>query len=121
MSISIVKENTTEIAKDLEQLNINSNDTKVETNLINVESKIETYLDLIDEYETLRYDLLNHFSSGFIKLVRANYVSSGFGKTYGKDFYDETVQSIKRMYVWISINMIQYNDLKCSNVILKKD
>lgn len=66
--------------------------TATETDTI--DTLLERYLSLLDEYTTLRTELGQLQTSMFQHLARANF-SAERGMRYGPDFYDERMQAIR--------------------------
>lgn len=64
----------------------------------NIDSLLERYLILLDEYTTLRSELGKLQSNMFQHLARANF-SAERGMRYGPDFYDDRMQAIRRVEV----------------------
>ena len=69
------------------------------TSLARLDSLLETYLDFLDQYTTLRTQLSKQFSDGFFALARANHTSTslGGGRRYGGDGYDERMKAQRRV------------------------
>lgn len=59
---------------------------------IYIDALLEQYLDLLDQYTTLRTELNNIQASVYQHISRANF-SAERGIRYGKDFYDERMQA----------------------------
>ena len=70
-----------------------------ETSLERLDGLLETYLDLLDQYTTLRTQLSKQFRDGFFSLARANHTSTslGRGRRYGEDGYDERMKAQRRI------------------------
>lgn len=70
-----------------------------EVSLERLDSLLETYLELLDEYTTLRAQLSKQFSDGFFSLARANHISPtlGSGRRYGEEGYDERMKAQRRI------------------------
>jgi coiled-coil domain-containing protein 115 len=70
-----------------------------EVSLKRLDSLLETYLELLDEYTTLRTQLSKQFSDGFFSLARANHISPtlGSGRRYGEEGYDERMKAQRRI------------------------
>jgi coiled-coil domain-containing protein 115 len=70
-----------------------------EVSLERLDSLLETYLELLDEYTTLRTQLSKQFSDGFFSLARANHTSPtlGSGRRYGEEGYDERMKAHRRI------------------------
>jgi hypothetical protein len=70
-----------------------------EISLERLDSLLETYLELLDEYTTLRAQLSKQFSDGFFSLARANHISPtlGSGRRYGEEGYDERMKAQRRI------------------------
>jgi len=70
-----------------------------EVSLERLDSLLETYLELLDEYTTLRTQLSKQFSDGFFSLARANHTSPtlGSGRRYGEEGYDERMKAQRRI------------------------
>jgi hypothetical protein len=70
-----------------------------EISLEHLDSLLETYLELLDEYTTLRTQLSKQFSNGFFSLARANHISPtlGSGRRYGEEGYDERMKAQRRI------------------------
>jgi hypothetical protein len=70
-----------------------------EVSLERLDSLLETYLELLDEYTTLRTQLSKQFSDGFFSLARANHTSPtlGSGRRYGEEGYDERMKAHRRV------------------------
>ena len=64
-----------------------------------LDNLLETYLELLDEYTTLRTQLSKQFSDGFFALARANHMSAnlGSGRRYGEEGYDERMKAQRRI------------------------
>lgn len=73
--------------------------SKPKPSLERLDSLLETYLDLLDQYTTLRTQLSKHFSDGFFTLARANHTSPslGAGRRYGEEGYDERMKAGRRI------------------------
>ena len=67
--------------------------------LARLDSLLETYLDFLDQYTTLRTQLSKQFSDGFFALARANHTSPslGGGRRFGGDGYDERMKAQRRV------------------------
>lgn len=59
---------------------------------------LERYLNLLDEYTTLRFNLSRLQTQTFQHLARANF-SAERGVRYGADYYDERMQASRRVVV----------------------
>ncbi|KAK5053729.1 hypothetical protein LTR84_001690 [Exophiala bonariae] len=72
-----------------------------DTSLSNLlDSLLESYLDLLDTYTTLRAQLSTDFSSGFLSLAQANRTSTlGPGRRYGEEGYDERMKASKLLQI----------------------
>ncbi len=70
-----------------------------EVSLERLDSLLETYLELLDQYTTLRTQLSKQFSDGFFSLTRANHTSPslGSGRRYGEEGYDERMKAGRRV------------------------
>ena len=70
-----------------------------EVSLERLDSLLEAYLELLDEYTTLRTQLSKQFSEGFFALARANHTSNnlGSGRRYGEEDYDERMKAQRRI------------------------
>jgi coiled-coil domain-containing protein 115 len=70
-----------------------------EVSLERLDSLLETYLELLDGYTTLRTQLSKQFSDGFFSLARANHTSPtlGSGRRYGEEGYDERMKAHRRI------------------------
>jgi hypothetical protein len=70
-----------------------------EVSLERLDSLLETYLELLDGYTTLRAQLSKQFSDGFFSLARANHTSPtlGSGRRYGEEGYDERMKAHRRI------------------------
>jgi coiled-coil domain-containing protein 115 len=70
-----------------------------EASLERLDSLLETYLELLDEYTTLRTQLSKQFSDGFFSLARANHTSPtlGSGRRYGEEGYDERMKAHRKI------------------------
>lgn len=74
------------------------NDTTVSTQRL--DELLEEYLQLLDQYTTLRDELSKSFSSGFFSLARAQRASTlGSGRRYGQDCYDERMKAQRRVTI----------------------
>src|SRR2546429_5856786 len=64
-----------------------------------LDSLLEAYLELLDEYTSLRTQLSKQFSEGFFALARANHTSNnlGSGRRYGEEGYDERMKAQSRI------------------------
>ncbi|PKS10316.1 hypothetical protein jhhlp_002067 [Lomentospora prolificans] len=63
-----------------------------------IDSLLESYLHLLDEYTTLRSTLASLQGAMFQNIARANF-SAERGVRYGQDFYDERMQATRRVTV----------------------
>ena len=70
-----------------------------EVSLERLDSLLETYLELLDQYTTLRTRLSKQISDGFFALARANHTSPslGSGRRYGEEAYDERMKAVRRI------------------------
>lgn len=70
-----------------------------EVSIEHLDSLLETYLGLLDEYTNLRTQLSKLFSDGFFSLARANHISPnlGSGRRYGEEGYDERMKAQRRV------------------------
>jgi coiled-coil domain-containing protein 115 len=70
-----------------------------EVSLERLDSLLETYLELLDEYTRHRTQLSKQFSDGFFSLARANHTptSLGSGRRYGEEGYDERMKAQRRL------------------------
>jgi hypothetical protein len=70
-----------------------------EVSLQRLDSLLETYLELLDGYTTLRSQLSKQFSDGFFSLARANHASAslGSGRRCGEEGYDERMKAQRRI------------------------
>lgn len=66
-----------------------------------IDTLLERYLVLLDEYTTLRSDLSRLQAQSFQHLARANFAAER-GARYGADFYDERMQASRRVVVHVS-------------------
>src|SRR5436305_5836411 len=70
-----------------------------EVSLERLDNLLETYLELLDEYTTLRTQLSKQLSDGFFSLASANHTSPtlGSGRRYGEEGYDERMKAHRRI------------------------
>lgn len=64
--------------------------------LDNLDTLLERYLHLLDEYQTARQQLQKQLSAGYISLAQANF-SAPRGVRYGRDYYDERMGATRRV------------------------
>lgn len=61
---------------------------------------LEQYLELLDQYTTLREELSNTFSAGFFSLAQAQRTSTlGAGRRYGQDCYDQRMKAHRQVVI----------------------
>lgn len=61
---------------------------------------LETYLDRLDAYQSLREQLSKNLSAGFLSLAHANRTGNlGSGRRYGEEGYDERMKAGKRVEI----------------------
>lgn len=63
-----------------------------------VDSLLERYLGLLDEYTKLRCELSTLQAGVFQSIARANF-SAERGVRYGQDFYDDRMQALRRVQI----------------------
>lgn len=65
-----------------------------------LDALLESYLELLDTYTTLRAQLSADFSSGFLALAQANRTSNlGPSRRYGEEGYDERMKASKLLQI----------------------
>lgn len=65
-----------------------------------LDALLESYLELLHTYTTLRAHLSNDFSSGFLALAQANRTSTlGPGRRYGEEGFDERMKAFKTVEI----------------------
>jgi hypothetical protein len=86
-----------------------------EVSLERLDSLLETYLELLNEYTKLRAQLSKQFSNGFLSLARANHTSAslGNGRRYGEEGYDERMKA-QRMIVYSAGDLRSGRDGNCT-------
>lgn len=68
-----------------------------------IDSLLERYLLLLDEYTSLRSSLANLQGAMYQNIARANF-SAERGIRYGQDFYDQRMQALRRVMVDANAN-----------------
>ncbi|KAJ9641460.1 hypothetical protein H2199_005430 [Coniosporium tulheliwenetii] len=63
-----------------------------------LDTLLERYLCLLDEYQTARQQLQEHLSAGYISLAQANF-NAPRSVRYGRDYYDSRMQATRRVVV----------------------
>ncbi|KAJ9653240.1 hypothetical protein H2198_007543 [Neophaeococcomyces mojaviensis] len=65
-----------------------------------LDTLLEKYLELLDQYTALREELSKTFSAGFFSLAQAQRASTlGAGRRYGEECYDERMKAQRRVGV----------------------
>ncbi|KEF51169.1 uncharacterized protein A1O9_12783 [Exophiala aquamarina CBS 119918] len=65
-----------------------------------LDALLESYLELLDTYTTLRAQLSKDFSSGFLALAQANRTSTlGPGRRYGEEGFDGRMKALKTVQI----------------------
>ncbi|KAK0669662.1 hypothetical protein QBC41DRAFT_319355 [Cercophora samala] len=67
-----------------------------------IDSLLQQYLVLLNEYTTLRTTLNAHQASLYQHLARANFAAQPGVRYYGQDYYDERMQATSRLDITIS-------------------
>lgn len=74
--------------------------TKDTTLSAQLDALLESYLELLDIYTTLRAQLSTDFSSGFLSLAQANRSSTlGPGRRYGEEGFDERMKASRILQI----------------------
>ncbi|KAI4145277.1 MAG: hypothetical protein LQ340_006339, partial [Diploschistes diacapsis] len=68
-----------------------------EASLSTLSDLLERYLHLLDQYTTLRAQLSQDLSSGFLSLAQANFNAPSHVRRYGQDLYDERMRATLRV------------------------
>jgi coiled-coil domain-containing protein 115 len=86
-----------------------------DASLERLDNLLETYLELLDEYTTLRTQLSKQFSDAFFSLARANHTSAslGNGRRYGEEGYDQRMKA-QRMIVYSAGRFRSGRDENCT-------
>ncbi|GAB1320696.1 hypothetical protein MFIFM68171_10906 [Madurella fahalii] len=64
-----------------------------------IDSLLQRYLLLLDEYTTLRTTLSTLQADVFQSLARANFTAERGVRYYGQDYYDERMQAVRRLQI----------------------
>ncbi|KIV78908.1 hypothetical protein PV11_06510 [Exophiala sideris] len=87
--------------EDTEKLGLAQKDVEDEASLSErLDQLLESYLNLLDTYTTLREQLSKDLSSGFFALASANRHSTlGPGRRYGEEGYDQRMKAVRTVQI----------------------